>query len=142
MKHITQNLESELAKALSLIVAASHAAAREALDEAFGNTHGGRNRDGGGGQPHQRGTKSRSSSPRRSGAKIAELEGQFLGAVIAAPGEAMGVLAQRLGLSPQALQVPVARLKAAGRIKTVGSRQFTRYFPLERSNAERQDAGA
>jgi DNA-binding Lrp family transcriptional regulator len=63
---------------------------------------------------------------------MAALEKQLLDAVWATPGEAMSALAPRIGVSPSTLQVPVARLKAAGRLKTVGARQFTRYFPTER----------
>lgn len=130
MKHITQKLEAEMAKAISLIVAASHAAAREALDEAFGVTGHGVKRKGPGGMRRQRLPRA-VSSPRRTGEQIAALEKQLLDAVWATPGEAMSVLAPCIGVSPSTLQVPVARLKAAGRLKTVGERQFARYFPTE-----------
>lgn len=139
MKNIAQKLEAEMAKAVSLIVAASHAAAVEVLDEAFGVARQGDKRRGEAGQ--RRGVKAPrgSSSPRRSGVEIAALETQFLEAVWATPGEAMSVLAPRVGMLPIKLQVPVARLKTAGRLKTVGSRQFTRYFPIERGD-ESNDA--
>jgi len=133
MKNIAQKLEAEMAKAVSLIVAASHAAAIEVLDEAFGVARQAGKR--GGEAVQQRRVAARSpSSPRRSSAEIEALETQLMEAVWAAPGEAMSVLAPRLGVSPGQLQVPVARLKATGRLKTVGSRQFTRYFPIERGD--------
>ena len=53
----------------------------------------------------------------------------------------MSVLAARVGVPRNTLQVPVARLRAAGRIKTVGSRQFTRYFPIERGGDDRDNVG-
>ena len=61
---------------------------------------------------------------------MTELEQQFHQIVCADPGQVMSVLATKLELSPSELQTPVARLKASDRIKTVGQRQFTRYFPL------------
>jgi hypothetical protein len=131
MKNIAQKFEAEVAKAVSLILAASHAVAVEALDEAFAIAD---KSDGQGSTGTRRMSVAprRPSSPRRSGAEIAALEQRFLEAVWAMPGEPMSVLASRVDASPSALQVPVARLKAAGRLKTVGSRQFTRYFPIER----------
>lgn len=131
MKNIAQKLEAEMAKAVSIIIAASHTAAVEALDEAFEVARQGNKRSGETGQRQCVRPRS-SSSTRRSGAEIAVLETQLLDAVLETPGEAMSVLAPRVGVTPTQLQVPVARLKAAGRLKTVGSRQFTRYFPIER----------
>lgn len=133
MKQIARNLEREMGKAVSIIVTACHAAAKEALDEAFGaadQDHTVERKRGAGGQ--KRRTRRRPSSPRRSGEQIATLEKQLLDAVWATPGEAMSALAPRIGVPPRALQVPAARLKSTGRLKTVGMRQFTRYFPAER----------
>jgi hypothetical protein len=42
----------------------------------------------------------------------------------------MTTLATLVGASPRALQVAVARLKRAGRVRKIGQRQQTRYFPL------------
>ncbi len=140
MKNITQKLEAETAKAISLILAASHAAAVEALDEAFGLAGRG-NEPCAAGAQRRDAARRRSSSPRRSGAQIAALETQFVEALWATPGEAMSVLAPRIGVSPGELQVPVARLRSAGRLKTVGSRQFTRYFPMERDGKSNDETG-
>ena len=140
MKNIAQNLEAEMAKAVSLIVAASHAAAIEALDEAFGVARQADKRRGES-VPRRRVAMRGPSSRRRSGAEIVALETQLMEAVWAAPGEAMSVLAPRVGVSPSRLQVPVARLKATGRLKTVGSRQFTRYFPMERDGKSNDETG-
>lgn len=135
MKNITQKFEAEIAKAVSLILAASQTVAVEALNEAFGMAVQN-------GEQTRAETRYRlsaaprhSASPRRSSAEIAALEKRFLDAVWATPGETMSVLAPRVDSSPSALQVPVVRLKAAGRIKTVGARQFTRYFPIEHGEA-------
>ena len=140
MKQITQKLEAEMAKAISLIVAASLAAAREALDDAFGVTRRGSECRRAGGAQRQRSPRG-PSLPRRTGEEIAALEKQLLDAVWTTPGEPMSALAPRIGVSPSTLQVPVARLKAAGRLKTVGTRQFTRYFPTERGGQSSAEAG-
>jgi len=42
----------------------------------------------------------------------------------------MATLAPQVGASPSALQVAVARLKRGNRVRAVGQRQFTRYFPM------------
>lgn len=144
MKNVTDKLEAEIAHAVSLILGASRAAAIEALNEAFGIVgQGGTQKDAGVATQRLPSASRRSSSPsKRSAAEISALENRFFDAVLATPGEPMSVLALRVDAKPSALQVPVARLKAAGRLKTVGLRQFTRYFPVERSEAIDRDAAA
>jgi hypothetical protein len=66
---------------------------------------------------------------RRAPDEIAALAERLDAAVRAAPGETMTTLAATVGASPRALQVVVGRLKRAGRVRSVGQRQCTRYFP-------------
>ncbi|MFC1611797.1 hypothetical protein ACFL6C_12615 [Myxococcota bacterium] len=73
----------------------------------------------------------RSTSPRRSTEQITELGQRFLEVVRDEPGQAMAVLAPKLGVLPAELQFPVVRLKKEGLIRTAGQRQFKRYFPVE-----------
>jgi hypothetical protein len=42
----------------------------------------------------------------------------------------MTTLAPQVGAPPRALHRAVARLKRVGRVRTVGQRQHTRYFPM------------
>lgn len=143
MKNITEKLKAELAKAVSLILAASQAAAIEMLNESFAKAvQAGARTAGGMGIAQRTLAAPRRSSSRRSGAELAALQKRLYDAILATPGETMSVLAPRVDATPSALQVPVARLKAAGRIKTVGARQFTRYFPIEHSEAVTQDVAA
>ena len=142
MKNITEKLEAEMAKAVSLILAATQAAAIEAVNEAFANPGYAGVRAVAGVAQQPRAVPRRSSSSRRGAAELAALQERLADAISATPGEPMSVLALRVDAAPSALQVPVARLKAAGRIKTVGARQFTRYFPIEHSEAVDQDAAA
>lgn len=67
---------------------------------------------------------------RRSHAEIIALSDRLLEVVRSDPGQPMAVLAPRIGVTASELQVPVARLKAAKKIKTVGQRHLTRYFPV------------
>lgn len=67
---------------------------------------------------------------RRGQTEVAELAEKFFAAVSETPGETMVTLAARVGESPRQLHRPVANLKQAGRIRSVGERQRTRYFPL------------
>lgn len=51
-------------------------------------------------------------------------------AVCAHPGETMAVLMVDAGASVRELNRPMNQLKASGRIRSVGSRNHTRYFPM------------
>ena len=46
----------------------------------------------------------------------------------------MNELASRIGAEPSRLRIAAVKLKKNGRIKTVGKRQFTRYFPIAHDN--------
>jgi hypothetical protein len=50
-------------------------------------------------------------------------------AVCAHPGETMSVLAPALGKTPRELSRPMMALKRTGRVRSVGQRDRTRYFP-------------
>ena len=50
-------------------------------------------------------------------------------AVCAHPGEGMSTLAAALGMTARQLKRPMRQLRQAGRIRSVGQRQATRYFP-------------
>jgi len=75
------------------------------------------------------------SGKRRVAADIAALGERFYHVVCSKPGETMTVLAAQVGASPQELHLAVARLKEAGRVRAVGQRSQTRYFPLANSSA-------
>ncbi len=51
-------------------------------------------------------------------------------AVCANPGALMSVLAAQVGATARALHRPAMVLKRAGRVRSVGQRQLTRYFPM------------
>jgi len=51
-------------------------------------------------------------------------------AVRANAGETMTVIAAQVGQTPRALNGPMANLVRAGRVRSAGQRNFTRYFPM------------
>lgn len=75
------------------------------------------------------------SSPgkKRASTDIAALGERFYQAVCAKPGETMTVLGADVGASARELSRSVILLRRAGRVRAVGSRHLTRYFPLSGS---------
>jgi len=67
---------------------------------------------------------------RRARAEVADLAERLFEAVKACPGETMNVIAPRVGEKPRALERPMKHLKDAGRVRSAGERNFTRYFPM------------
>jgi hypothetical protein len=72
---------------------------------------------------------------RRARAEVADLAERLFEAVKDCPGETMTVIAPRIGEKPRALERPMKHLKAAGRVRTAGERNFTRYFPMTATRA-------
>lgn len=66
---------------------------------------------------------------RRTQQEVAELGERFCEVVAANPGETMMTLARKVGVSAQKLHLPMTLLKRAGRVRSVGERSKTRYFP-------------
>jgi len=78
----------------------------------------------------RRADAAKTATTRRTPEQVAALGERLYAAMCETPGETITVLAGRLGTTPRALQVPVKHLKRAGRVRTVGQRQSTRYFPM------------
>jgi hypothetical protein len=72
----------------------------------------------------------RGSYRRRDPGQLAELAKRVNEAVQACPGETMTVIAARVGEKPTVLNRPMQHLKAAGRVRSAGERNQTRYFPM------------
>ena len=74
---------------------------------------------------------SRSAQRRlRASSEIADLGERFFEAVRTKPGETMIVLSAEVGVSARELYRSVVALRRAGRVRSVGSRHLTRYFPM------------
>jgi hypothetical protein len=72
----------------------------------------------------------RCMAPRRATEAVAALAEQFYVVLCRNPGAAMTTLAPQVGVAPRVLHLAVARLKRAGRVRSVGQRAHTRYFPM------------
>jgi len=104
-------------------IAASHTAAQEAIDRAFASAA----------KPAVR--TEAAKAPRRAGKKrpsadIAALGDRLYRGVCAKPGETMAVLAPMAVASARELHRPMTLLRRAGRVRAVGTRHRTRYFPM------------
>ncbi len=60
---------------------------------------------------------------------MAELQAQLEALVRTQPGEGMTTFAAKLKTTVRELHRPMSLLKRAGRVRTVGERHLTRYFP-------------
>lgn len=121
-----QELGQRIEQMIKEHIAASRACAKEAVARAFASA-----------PPKVLGETPRRvrSSPgrKRPSAEIAALGERFYEAVCVKPGETMMVLAVDVGTSARELHRSVTLLRRAGRIRTVGSRRQTRYFPMAAS---------
>lgn len=69
---------------------------------------------------------------RRPSDEIGALSERLYEAVCRAPGEKMAVLAPMIGATARELNRPMLLLRRAGRIRSVGTKHATRYFPMAR----------
>jgi|TARA_B100001964_G_scaffold175418_1_gene193203 hypothetical protein len=75
-------------------------------------------------------SRSAASAKRRTPVELSELAERLYASVRDKPGESMRVLSEELGASPRELHRPMESLKQGGRVRSVGERQRTRYFPM------------
>jgi hypothetical protein len=54
----------------------------------------------------------------------------------------MTTLAPQVGVAPRVLQVAVARLRRDGRVRAIGKRSHTRYYPMAISSSATTAAAA
>jgi len=80
-------------------------------------------------------TTPKRTTVRRTSAEIAALGERLYETVCAHPGVTMKALIAQLGGSARELHRPMTLLKRAGRIRSVGQRNQTRYFPMVSTNA-------
>lgn len=120
------NLEIQIEELVRGHIAELRAGAAAAVERAFARAaaHG------------RRAGRAAASAPRASGQRrppqeMAALAERLYAVVCAHPGAAMTVLAAELSTRPRELNRPALLLKRAGRVRTVGQRQGTRYFPMK-----------
>ena len=115
-------LEIAIERLVNEHVAALHAAATTAVERAFSNARSSSRRAA----P----TTRRAPGNRRPPNEVAALAERLYAAVCAHPGSGMPKLASLLGTSARALNRPAIQLRRTGRLRSVGQRQATKYFPL------------
>lgn len=75
------------------------------------------------------------SASRRTAEELAGACDALCEVVRAHPGASMVTLAERMGAEARTLRRPMATLRATGRVRSVGQRHLTRYYPAVRSAA-------
>jgi hypothetical protein len=79
----------------------------------------------------------RTTASRRPATEMSALIERLYKAICARPGVRMAVLSTELGATPRQLNWPAKQLRRSGRVRSVGQRQFTRYFPMATKEAAR-----
>ena len=116
---ITEDLEKQIERLVREHLEIQRRAAATAVERAFGCAKPAR--------PAQ--TRS-TSGRRRAAAELAELGERLCDAVRANPGETMATIAAHVGERPRALNRPMEHLRRAGKVRSAGERNHTRYFPM------------
>jgi hypothetical protein len=121
-----QELADHLEAIVTQYITEAHRAAQRALERAFASTPTTSRRQS---RPSTTRPSTRQPSKRRPAEELVELAEQLAELVRAQPGESMATFAAELELPVRALHRPMMRLKRDGRVRCVGERQHTRYFP-------------
>ena len=119
-KKIPETLETQIERLVREHLVGQQLAAKVAIERAFASSSA----------PVRRDTPRRRGATYRRRTEVAELAERLFEAVRACPGETMTVIAPRVGAEPRVLHRPMAHLKDAGRVRSAGERNFTRYFPM------------
>lgn len=119
----------ELAGAIESLIGSYMAgvreAAKQAVERAMVRSAAGRPPRGG-----RTGTSMPSTNAiRRTPAELTGVCDALCGVVRAHPGASMVTLAEKMGVEARTLQRPMAALRSTGRVRSVGQRHLTRYYP-------------
>jgi hypothetical protein len=112
-------------------ISATRTAAQAALNRAFATGTTSTVRPSRSTPPGPTSSRSRRGA-RRAADEIGALSERLYEAVCRTPGEKMEVIAPVVGATARELNRPMWRLKQAGRVRSVGTRHATRYFPMAR----------
>jgi hypothetical protein len=123
-QELCERIESLVQEYISATCVAAHAA----LQRAFAS--------GGTPKPKSAPSSSRARARvRRASTEIATLGERLYEAVCKMPGETMMALGPAVGASARELNRPMTQLKRAGRVRSVGTRHTTRYFPMAKGSS-------
>jgi len=124
MSHPSQTLSEQIEHLVREHIEATRRAAAQAVERAFASSSSSSSP-----RPVAARATRRAPGRRRGPSEIAALGEQLYAAVVADPGETMAVLAPTVGATPSELHRPMAMLKRDGRVRSVGERHQTRYYP-------------
>ncbi len=127
----TPNSTLELADAIESLVAsymdsvrgAAEQAVARAIDKPVGSTRRSSS------ATRTTSTKSQPTTARRTATELEQVCDALCEQVRAQPGTSMVELAEQMGADTRSLQRPMAKLKVSGRVRSVGQRHLTRYYP-------------
>ncbi len=125
-KTLEQKIESAVEQLVREHLATCEAAAAMAVRAVFRRASESSSKSS---KPSRR-KSARTSSPRRSREELAALEERLYEAIRRHPGETMAVIAPAVGATAGELNRPATSLRGKGRVRSVGQRQYTRYFPM------------
>ena len=112
-------LEKEVRRLVREHMASYEQSVKQAVERGLGLRSPSRNR----------GRSAKSRTPEAAAALAAQAE-KLYEKVCLLPGSPMALLAVELNRSSSDLYRPMQGLKKAGRVRSAGERQFTRYFPM------------
>ncbi|MEM7674624.1 MAG: hypothetical protein AAF449_01335 [Myxococcota bacterium] len=121
----------QLAEAIENLVAGYVEEARQMAQVALGQSFARHAAPAGRMKKKQR-SRGQATSPtvaRRSADELSAVREQLYELICAHSGESMTLFSEQLGISVKDLHRPMSKLKAEGRIRSVGERNQTRYFP-------------
>lgn len=120
-----QELGERIERLVQEYISATRVAAQAAMDRAFSTSVAPAAK-----KKRQQAAPVPRASHRRPSTELASIGERLYAAMCKAPGETMMVLAPAVGRSARELHRPMALLKRAGRVRSVGTRQATRYYPM------------
>ena len=127
----TPNSTVELGDAIESLVASYMESVRDAAQQAVGRALASHLASKRRSSPATSTTSatSRSATARRTATEVEEVCDTLCERVRGQPGASMVELAEQMGVDVRSLQRPMSKLKAAGRVRSVGQRHLTRYYP-------------
>ena len=120
----SRDLETQIEALVREHIATIQRAAAMAVERAFGGAGGAQSKAKVAARPKAE------AGRRRAPEEMAALGERLYAAICAQPGAAMSTLASHLGVASRELHLPATHLRRAGRVRSVGQRHGTRYFPM------------
>jgi len=118
-----QALGEHIERLVQEYISAGRVAAQTAMERAFATSAEAKAKK-------QRPQVAQRASGRRPSGELVSLGERLYAAMCKTPGATMMVLGPAVGGSARELHRPMELLKRAGRVRSVGTRQATRYYPM------------